>query len=77
MKSATRRGLSRRALLAGGVALGLPFLDVMRPRARAAEAMRPRRLLCYFVPNGVRGDAWFPAPDPSCSSRPRWPRSRR
>lgn len=65
MKSATRRGLSRRALLAGGaVAVGLPFLDVMRPPARAAGPVRPRRLLCYFVPNGVRGDAWFPAPDP-------------
>lgn len=71
MKSVTRRGLSRRALLAGGaVALGLPFLDILRPTARAAEAVRPRRLLCYFVPNGVAGDAWFPAADPSLQLSP-------
>ncbi|MDC0669915.1 DUF1552 domain-containing protein [Nannocystis radixulma] len=63
MKSSTRRVLSRRAFLAGGaVAVGLPFLDVMRPLARGAEPIRPRRLLCYFVPNGVAGDAWFPVP---------------
>lgn len=61
MKSATRRGLSRRALLAGGaVAVGLPFLDLMRPLARGANSPRPRRLLCWFVPNGVLGPAWTP-----------------
>jgi hypothetical protein len=71
MKSATRHALSRRALLAGGaVAVGLPFLDVLPPRARAAGSARPRRLLCYFVPNGVRGDAWFPAPDPELQLSP-------
>jgi hypothetical protein len=59
-----RRPLSRRHLLKGaGVALGLPFLDVMLPRAMAAASTTPRRLfaICnnlgllrqHFVPEGT------------------------
>jgi hypothetical protein len=47
--------LSRRTLLRGaaGVALGLPLLDAMRPRAaRAQAAMTPRRILFAFQANG-------------------------
>jgi hypothetical protein len=48
--------LSRRKFLrgAGGVALGLPFLEAMRPRmARAQEAATsPRRVIYVFSPNG-------------------------
>lgn len=72
MKSATRRGLSRRALLAGGaVAVGLPWLDAMRSLARGAVSTRPRRLLCWFIPNGVVGPAWSPpAPGPELQLSP-------
>ncbi|MDQ2645234.1 MAG: DUF1552 domain-containing protein [Myxococcota bacterium] len=47
--------LSRRAMLrgAGGVALGLPLLDAMQPRAARAQASSaPRRILFVFQANG-------------------------
>ena len=46
--------LSRRALLrgAGGVAIGLPFLEIMAPRAHAAAAA-PKRYINFFSPNGT------------------------
>ena len=47
--------ISRRTLLRGasGVALALPFLDAMRPRAaRAQAAMTPRRIIFGFQANG-------------------------
>ena len=47
--------LARRTFLrgAGGVALALPFLDAMRPRAaRAQAAAAPRRLMFVFQANG-------------------------
>jgi Protein of unknown function (DUF1552) len=61
---------SRRAVLRGlGVALTLPFLESLAPRAsRAQSAELPRRFLPIFLPNGApelwrplaegRGDAW-------------------
>lgn len=57
--------LSRRIFLrASGVTLALPLLDAMTPpdkRARAAAAKEaPRRLLCYYVPNGVNNSKWIP-----------------
>jgi hypothetical protein len=54
--------LSRRATLKGlGATLALPFLDAMRPTARAAEKVAfPTRLGVLFMPNGVRPDAWTP-----------------
>jgi hypothetical protein len=60
---ARRRTLSRRALLrgAGGVALSLPLLEIMHGgRARAAEAMTPRRLLVWTTPDGTVIDNWRP-----------------
>lgn len=54
--------LSRRRMLcgAGGVAMALPFLDVMRPhRARAQDAALPRRILFLFQANGDETDARF------------------
>ena len=54
MSPAPKR-LSRRTLLRGasGVALALPFLDAMRPRAaRAQAAMTPRRIIFAFQANG-------------------------
>lgn len=66
-----RSRLSRRHVLrASGVALSLPLLDAMQPRAcgmpstfeplpRSAAAQP--RLLCCYVPNGVNIIEWVPA----------------
>ncbi|HET9958740.1 MAG TPA: DUF1552 domain-containing protein [Polyangiaceae bacterium] len=54
--------LSRRTLLrgAGGFALTLPFLDVMRPdRAQAQTVAAPRRILFVFQANGDQVNARF------------------
>jgi hypothetical protein len=51
-----RKILSRRTLLhgGGGVLIGLPFLEEMRPRAaRAADAAPPMRLITLFFGLGV------------------------
>jgi hypothetical protein len=46
--------LSRRTFLrgAGGVAVALPMLDVMMPRAARAQAAAPRRIMFVFQANG-------------------------
>ena len=56
------RALSRRALLRGaGVALSLPWLESLAPRAlRAQAADAPRRFLPIFLPNGAH-EFWRPA----------------
>ncbi len=53
--------LSRRTLLrgAGGVALALPFLDVMTPRVANAQAV-PKRFVVFFSANGSIMDQWQP-----------------
>lgn len=56
------RTLSRRAVLrgAGGVAIGLPFLEAMQPR-QAVAASDTRRLVLFFTPNGTNDfDAFLP-----------------
>jgi hypothetical protein len=57
------RVLSRRTFLRGaGALVALPFLDAMVPaRARAQAAATARRLLCWYVPNGIHMAAWTPA----------------
>ncbi|QDU92809.1 DUF1552 domain-containing protein [Lignipirellula cremea] len=57
--------LSRRTFLqATGVALGLPLLEGMTPVGRLAKAAEqaaaPKRLACFYVPNGVNNSAWIP-----------------
>jgi hypothetical protein len=54
--------LTRRSFLRGaGVALGLPLLEAMIPeRLQAAEKEIPRRLACFYVPNGVCNAEWIP-----------------
>ena len=54
--------LSRRALLrgAGGVALGLPALEIMLPR-KAYAAAAPVRLFTHFTENGVVHPTWYPS----------------
>ena len=54
---------SRRAFLGGaGVVLALPLLESLRGgrRAEAQDAVA-RRILCYYVPNGIHMGAWTPA----------------
>jgi hypothetical protein len=55
--------LTRRSFLGGaGVMVGLPVLEAMLPRrAQAGGAMAPKRLLCWYVPNGIRMSAWTPS----------------
>jgi hypothetical protein len=55
--------LSRRTLLrgAGGVAIGLPFLEIMMPQGRAyAASAVPKRYINFFSPNGTIYPAWVP-----------------
>src|SRR5262245_7856513 len=47
-------------LRGAGVAIGLPFLEQMVPRARAATGKPPLRFLAFFCPNGFVKDAWMP-----------------
>lgn len=54
--------MKRRAFLrgAGGLALGLPFLETFAPRkVRAADV--PRRLMVFYCCNGVLADRWYPS----------------
>jgi hypothetical protein len=53
--------LSRRAMLrgAGGVALGLPWLEAM-VNPKNAYAAGPKRFIVFFTPNGTLADRWKP-----------------
>lgn len=55
--------LTRRSFLGGaGVMVGLPLLEAMLPgRAQAGGAAAAKRLLCWYVPNGIHMQAWTPA----------------
>jgi hypothetical protein len=55
--------LDRRALLrgAGGITIGLPFLEIMtRSRVAAAQAAPPKRLIVFFSPDGSIRENWTP-----------------
>src|SRR5690606_2348167 len=55
--------ISRRTVLRGlGAALALPTLEAMAPATARAQAPGgpPKRLLFYFVPNGIYMPAWVP-----------------
>lgn len=56
------RNLSRRLFLGGGaVVVGLPFLEsVMPSSAAAATTASPKRLLYFWIPNGVWMDSFRP-----------------
>ena len=61
------QNLTRRTLLRGfGVALGLPWLEAMRPSTAFAgfsgsrELESPTRMACLFFPNGVSPRSWTP-----------------
>ncbi len=54
--------LSRRTLIrgAGGVAIGLPFLEVMRPRYAWAAGPSPKRFITWYSANGQMPAYWYP-----------------
>jgi len=57
--------LSRRTFLRGaGTLMALPVLEAMAPavaRAQTAGLPPPRRLMAFFVPNGMYPAEWYPA----------------
>jgi len=57
--------ISRRSFLKGmGTAIALPTLEVMAPSIARAQMMgmgTPRRLLSFYVPNGIVMNQWTPA----------------
>jgi hypothetical protein len=55
--------LSRRSFLGGaGVMVSLPFLEAMLPRhAGAVGGQTAKRLLVFYVPNGIHMPAWTPS----------------
>ncbi len=60
--------LSRRTFLrATGVTLGLPILEAMTPLGKLAAAengkQTPKRMACFYVPNGVNDQTWIPKTD--------------
>jgi hypothetical protein len=51
--------IERRTFLRGvGATLALPWLEIMTPKARAAQKLPPRRFVTFFQPNGVFPKAW-------------------
>ena len=59
--------LNRRALLrgAGGVAIALPWLEIMTPRAASAAPASPKRFVGVYTPGGTVLSAWRPTGTPS------------
>lgn len=57
--------LSRRQVLrgAGGIIVGLPFLEALAPRVAYAQAMPKKRFIGIYHPNGVFTPKWFPTGD--------------
>ncbi|HZK81812.1 MAG TPA: DUF1552 domain-containing protein, partial [Humisphaera sp.] len=62
MRTQAFQPLSRRTFLrAAGVAMALPFLDSMLPRASAETASAPpRRMICICMPLGLHAPFFFP-----------------
>ncbi len=62
----TGRHISRRTVLRGlGATVALPFLDIMKPLALAAQAVAPmadpvKRLAYIYFPNGIPRGTWYP-----------------
>ena len=59
----SKNRIHRRTLLrgAGGVAIGLPFLDAMlRPGRSHAQETTPKRLVVFYSPGGTLLDKWRP-----------------
>jgi hypothetical protein len=58
-----RSRLTRRAFLGGaGVCVGLPMFESLLGRTEAkAQDAAPRRILAYYIPDGIHMPAWRPA----------------
>jgi len=73
---ATRAPLSRRTFLRGaGVAVAIPWLEAMLPRAAFARGLvsapaAPLRFAFCFVPNGKWMESWTPATDGASAPLP-------
>jgi len=54
--------ISRRAVIrgAGGIAIGLPFLEAMRPSRALAQVAAPKRLITWYSANGQMPAYWYP-----------------
>ncbi len=57
--------LSRRQALrgAGGILVGLPFLEALAPRTAHAQVIPQKRFIGLYHPNGVLMSDWFPTGD--------------
>lgn len=55
--------LNRRAVLrgAGGIAIALPWLEVMEPLKQARAAQGPRHFVAVYTPGGTVLDNWLPS----------------
>lgn len=54
--------IARRTVLRGaGIAMALPFLDIMRPRVASAQNAVPKRFVVFFSANGTIMDQWQPS----------------
>ena len=61
MNLSLKRHIPRRTVLRGmGAAIGLPFLDAMRPALAFAPAKPACRMAFVYFPNGVQQDSWIP-----------------
>jgi hypothetical protein len=61
MNIVPQRHLPRRTVLrALGAAIGLPFLDAMRPALAFEPSKPPCRLAFIYFPNGVQQETWIP-----------------
>jgi hypothetical protein len=62
MNAMTTQAFSRRTFLrSGSIALALPFLDAMMPRAFAGEAVKPKRMICICTALGMHAPFFFPS----------------
>jgi hypothetical protein len=61
MYVSTKRAIPRRAFLrAGGIALGLPWLEAMNPAFAASTPAVRRRMVCIMTPLGIHAENLFP-----------------
>jgi hypothetical protein len=57
-----RWGANRRVFLGGvGGMIALPWLESLAPRKALAASGHAKRLLVFYVPNGIPGAQWIPA----------------
>ena len=71
MNLVLKRRLPRRMFLRGmGAAIGLPFLDAMRPALAFAPTKAACRMAFLYFPNGVQQDSWIPKTEGEVAALP-------